>query len=238
MFATASRSDSAQAQEMKMARIKRDDHARILQMVDVERRRVADIAAEYGCSTANIHALVGKLRRRTAGEQAAATAVQTPLALDQAQVVEAAPLAADANDDVVEASGPEPETPADARLNVIAFERDTAPVAPEAMNRPPRLEVAPPQVTVVSKPSSDAGPLYRPTASGGGTAAIGARLAKPGFGLIMRTADGEENMTPFRSLDELLSAIKPILRASARSSEPVWFSLRPVDLATIDIDAA
>jgi hypothetical protein len=45
-------------------------------------------------------------------------------------------------------------------------------------------------------------------------------------------------MTPFRSLDDLLSAIKPILRAGARSPEPVWFSLQPVDLATIDVDAA
>ena len=58
------------------------------------------------------------------------------------------------------------------------------------------------------------------------------------MGLIMRTLDGEETMTPFRSLDDLLSAIKPILRAGARSPEPVWFSLQPVDLATIDVDAA
>jgi hypothetical protein len=69
-------------------------------------------------------------------------------------------------------------------------------------------------------------------------AAVGAKLAKPGMGLLMRTPDGEETMTPFRSLDDLLSAIKPMLRAGARSPEPVWFSLQPVDLATIDVDAA
>ena len=69
-------------------------------------------------------------------------------------------------------------------------------------------------------------------------AAVGGKLAKPGMGLLMRTPDGEETMTPFRSLDDLLSAIKPILRAGARSPEPVWFSLQPIDLATIDVDAA
>jgi hypothetical protein len=55
---------------------------------------------------------------------------------------------------------------------------------------------------------------------------------------MMRTPEGEESLTPFRSLDDLLSAIKPVLRAAASSSEPVWFSLQPVDLASIDMDAA
>jgi hypothetical protein len=68
--------------------------------------------------------------------------------------------------------------------------------------------------------------------------ALGARLAKPGMGLVTRSADGDESMMPFRSLDDLLSAIKPILREGARSSEPVWFSIQPIDLATIDADAA
>ena len=56
--------------------------------------------------------------------------------------------------------------------------------------------------------------------------------------LVMRTAEGEENMTPFRSLDDLLSAVKPILRAAARSPDAVWFSIQPVDLASLDSDAA
>ena len=38
----------------------------------------------------------------------------------------------------------------------------------------------------------------------------------------MRSADGEENLTPFRSLEDLLSAIKPILWSGARSPDPVW----------------
>ena len=48
---------------------------------------------------------------------------------------------------------------------------------------------------------------------------LGAKLAKPGVALMMRTAEGEENLTPFRSLDDLLSAVKPILRAAARSPD-------------------
>ena len=53
----------------------------------------------------------------------------------------------------------------------------------------------------------------------------------------MRTPEGDENLTPFRSLDDLLSAVKPILRAAARSPDAVWFSIQPVDLATLDSDA-
>ena len=65
-------------------------------------------------------------------------------------------------------------------------------------------------------------------------AGVGAALSKPGMALVMRTADGEENLTPFRSLDDLLSAVKPILRAAARSPDAVWFSIQPVDLASLD----
>jgi hypothetical protein len=67
---------------------------------------------------------------------------------------------------------------------------------------------------------------------------LGAALAKPGFGLAMRTAEGDENLTPFRSLDDLLSAVKPILRSAARSPDAVWFSIQPIDLATLESDAA
>jgi hypothetical protein len=52
----------------------------------------------------------------------------------------------------------------------------------------------------------------------------------------MRTSDGDEAVHPFRSLDELLSAAKPILRTAARSPEPIWFSIQPVDLDTLKKD--
>jgi len=48
-----------------MARIDKAEHAKILQAVEVERRKVAEVAAEYGCTPANIYALLGKLRRAT-----------------------------------------------------------------------------------------------------------------------------------------------------------------------------
>ena len=73
------------------------------------------------------------------------------------------------------------------------------------------------------------------TKKGGG---VGATLSKPGMALVMRTADGEENLSPFRSLDDLLSAVKPILQAAARSPDAVWFSIQLVDLASLDSDAA
>ena len=46
-----------------MARITKAEHPRILQMVDSEHRKVAEVAAEYGCTPANIYALLSKLRR-------------------------------------------------------------------------------------------------------------------------------------------------------------------------------
>ena len=60
--------------------------------------------------------------------------------------------------------------------------------------------------------------------------------ARAGYALLMPTSDGEEAVNPFRSLDELLSAAKPILRTAARSPEPIWFSIQPVDLEALEDD--
>ena len=156
-----------------MARIGKADHPAILKAVDEDRRPVAMVAAEYGCTPANLYALLRRLR--------------------------AAPAA------------------------------------------PPPLPAAPPAPAPAAKPPVDLfasapEPAPRPVAEA--PRPVGARLAKPGFGLVMRTGDGEETMAPFRSLDELLGAVKPILRAAARDPEPVWFSIQPVDLATVEFDAA
>ncbi|MBX6746729.1 MAG: hypothetical protein IRY87_32245 [Acetobacteraceae bacterium] len=64
------------------------------------------------------------------------------------------------------------------------------------------------------------------------------KAAKPGYALCMRTSDGDESSTPFRSLDDLLSAARPILRSAARSPDPIWFSIQSIDLADIDSEAA
>ena len=52
----------------------------------------------------------------------------------------------------------------------------------------------------------------------------------------MRTAEGEEATHPFRSLEDLLAAAKPILRSAAQSAEPVWFSIQRVDADSLLAD--
>jgi len=186
-----------------MARLAKRDHARILEMVDVEERKVSEVAAEYGCSTANIYTLLSKLRRAAAVQdqrpKRATEAPPPPIPPAEAQIHEAT------------------ESPPAADL----FAAAKPPPAPARPAAPPPPPVS---ATVTELPRKRGG--------------IGASLAKPGFGLTMRAGDGDENMTPFRSLEDLLSAVKPILRASARNPEPVWFSIQPIDLSSIEFDAA
>jgi hypothetical protein len=230
-----------------MARINKEDHPAILRMVDVENRKVSEVAAEFGCTPANIYVLLGKLRR-SLGETSERSSAQQPLALDQGlppsaavvspgveahQFAEAGPMADLAESDQHEIA--EPARPSEEGGNVLSFDRATpnAALGPEIVQAEAR----------VTEPVASAAPApkaTRPAARPGANtpAKVGAKLAKPGVGLVMRTADGEESLAPFRSLDDLLSAIKPILRASARSADPVWFSLQPVDLSALDSDAA
>ncbi len=171
-------------------------------MVDVEQRKVSEVAAEYGCSPANIYTLLGKLRRAAhAHSQNSPRAAAEPMPDEPA----AAPVL------------PEPAdlfAPAKPTIAIV----EPARPAPQAVS-----------ATVTELPRK------APLSKRGG---IGASLAKPGYGLTMRTGDGDENVTPFRSLEDLLSAIKPILRASARNPDPVWFSIQQIDLSAIEFDAA
>jgi hypothetical protein len=225
-----------------MARIRKQDHARILHMVEVEYRKPSDVATELGCSTAAVLALVIRSRREAEREREAEADAQPPLALDAVPPPgpqeEKAPivspgvpaLEADASADVPVTDTPEVADTSDQGRNVVAFEPVPSVPKDEADNHRSLVPSRTP-------PMQRSGSSQR-RGSSGGQVAVGARLAKPGYGLMMRTADGEENLTPFRSMDDLLSAIKPILRASANSPEPVWFSLQPVDLTTIDVEAA
>jgi hypothetical protein len=231
-----------------MARISKEDHPTILRMVDVENRKVSEVAAEFGCTPANIYVLLGKLRRLM-GETQGQGGAQQPLALDQDQPPAAAVVSAgteahqlaepDPVADPAETDGhaiAEPTRPSGENGNVLSFERATPSAAPGLEIRQAEAPAAEP----VAPAPQQAPRAARPAARAGGTtpAKVGAKLAKPGVGLVMRTADGEESLAPFRSLDDLLSAIKPILRATARSADPVWFSLQPVDLSALDSDAA
>ncbi len=210
-----------------MARIDKKDHPTILRMIDVEQRKVAEVAAEYGCTPANIYALLGKLRRRPAEGQ---LAIETLLSAPVAETDDGTGLSGEKIDPEATVAERLPENDA----IVLTFERAAIPIEPKPATASfHRENLADARPAVSASPV----PIGSKSRRAGEGAAIGAKLAKPGFGLMMRTSDGEENLTPFRSLDDLLSAIKPILRASARSPDPVWFSLQPVDLATIDVDA-
>lgn len=202
-----------------MARIKKEDQAKILIQVNEEHRPVRAVAAEFGCTPATIYALLVRSRRDSETAAATATAEQPPLALDPAVAVALELPAA-----------PEPPLAVPEEGRVLRFASPPSPLPPGPM--------PPPAPSATSQPRQDLGLAAED--AGGKTAprGLGARLAKPGMGLITRSAEGDESMMPFRSLDDLLSAIKPILRAGARSADPVWFSIQPIDLAAIDADAA
>lgn len=178
-----------------MARIDKAEHSKILQAVDGEHRKVTEVAAQYACTPAAIYALLAKLRKP-------AVAGDSPVGLPSAPLAPAADLFA--------APG---VAPAARRAEVVP---------PPAPTREPPKAIAPPVAPVMEEASATVTELprrpARPTSGRGG---VGASLARPGYGLAMRSGDGEESMTPFRSLDDLLSAIKPILRSAARSPDAV-----------------
>ena len=235
-----------------MARISKDEHPRILRMVDEQHCKVAEVAAEYGCTPANIYALLSKLRREVPSGPEAVNVHEDPPVVTSPPVLEqplpphaVVPAAAKDVPDLFSRS-PQDVDPATFRAKVG---RRRSP--PTGTNEVADLEISSEEArpntagvpkqepeTVASLPSrSTVIPLAAPEPVKKGSG-LGAALAKPGVALMMRTADGEENLTPFRSLDDLLSAIKPILRAAARSPDAVWFSIQPVDLASLDSDAA
>ena len=243
-----------------MARISKADHPRILHLVEVERRKVVEVAAEYGCTPANIYALLGKMRRVRAEEgvadgRATERASATSSSGDQPHGLAEATTAAS------EAAGPS-DLFAEAAVEVTAPPNHVAGrtgevVTPDTVTQLATVSDRKVSATASSSSGSDqldmtlpAAPADRPASSvalvkdlpkkaaSAGQARTGPTLAKAGFGLAMRTADGDETITPFRSLDDLLSAIKPILRSAARSPDAVWFSIQPIDLAMLEVDAA
>ncbi len=184
-----------------MARINKADHGIILRKVEVEERKIGEVAAEYGCSAANLYALLRKLRR--------AGVVPAP-GEPEDDAPKAAPASADAAGKV----------PVDLFARAAPAAPPPRPAAPVTIARP-----APPP-----RPAADITPMPK----AGGRNGVGASLAKPGYALAMRSPEGDENLTPFRSLDDLLSAVKPILRAAAGNPEAIWFSIQQIDLATLD----
>jgi len=231
-----------------MARIVRSEYPKIQHMAEVEKRKVAEIAALYGCTPANIYAILAKLRKERGG--AAQMVPPEPSAVSEQPAEAVAPP--------TETSCPTPEAEAPGDL-FAALDRDAAttaqpeaaqpeglsggaPVQPDTQPAAPQAEASTPTTIPEprSAPPSSAKSSGRAKSGGMFTADVPCptKAAKPGYALCMRTSDGDESSTPFRSLEDLLSAARPILRSAARSPDPIWFSIQPVDLADIDSEAA
>ena len=187
-----------------MARIPRDEHATIRQRVDVEGQKVAEVAAAYGCTPANIYAILAKQRRQ----------------VDQ----DAGPSAPSTN--IIRGS-PAPALPDPVATDLLGE-------LAEGGSEPAFAAAAAPETAAAANPAAPAAGTPRPRPKPAAPASSTARTGKAGYGLLLRTSDGEETVHPFRSLDELLSAAKPILRTAARSPEPIWFSIQQVDLDALD----
>jgi hypothetical protein len=240
-----------------MARIAKSEYPKIQQMVQAEGRKVPEVATMYGCSPANIYAILSKLRRHegavapaqsglastsahdgptempsVAGDRPAAVA-HGGMAGDLLAAIEGANAAPAPQ----EAGAAPSEEPAEAPL--LVQPEQVAPIlaVPSPVAEEPRITMPSPGPSAARQPAPG-GAARKPAAALSLVETKPARAAKTGYALCMRSSDGDEASTPFRSLDELLSAVKPMLRNVARSPDPVWFSIRQINLADIDTEAA
>ncbi len=210
-----------------MARIPREEHEAIRRRVDTDGEKVADIAATYSCTPANIYAILAKVRRQGEPASRGPAVSERPAG----PVPSPAPVLSTPKD-LFEAQREAPRT------NALAAATAAPPTA-EPATRPAK---AAPELTASSgalPPIPKAPVAARPAVAASKAAAPPSKgqVRKPGYALLMRSSDGEEAVNPFRSLDELFSAAKPILRTAALSPEPVWFSIQQVDLDTLDDEA-
>jgi hypothetical protein len=234
-----------------MARIARDEYPTIQHLVNVEGRKVVEVAASYGCTPANIYAILGKARRLAgeAGTQPNLTspATQGPAAAEAPAVapviaaaasIQASPadLFADLPGDAAPpqgASARTDEVPTSGGQSTAVGPTPVVEVPAPETRAPERVAAAPPPAPA----SAPSGPAGREASAASRAPRGAARNGKGrGIALLMRTSDGEETTHPFRSLEELLSASKPILRSAARSSEPIWFSIQEADLDALAAD--
>ena len=255
-----------------MARIPREEHARIRERVDLGQEKVAGVAASYNCTPANIYAILARLRREGTPDSNQPTS-EPSLAEPGEPSLAASPAAVDApSSSMPPTEGelplfgtlpdlePRPSVP----LSIAATQAVIPPTHPEVVPAaasspsalktqseapsaeliaaaphpvrptPAELEVPPPPA---AKPGRPSGPPANRLSVGGAEAKLPlskSKAGKTGIALMMRTSDGEEAVHPFRSIEELLSAAKPILRTAAKSPEPIWFSIQTVDLDTLE----
>jgi hypothetical protein len=205
-----------------MARIPREHHATIRQRVDVGGEKVAEVAASYGCTPANIYAILAKLRRHDDQEGSTPAPAVLPIEAADASGTPELPVAAVTVD----------ATPLQVPASLSEPAEHAAPSAPSVQTVPAAPPL--PSPAIVVPPRREPGPVAAPVRSRPSIASPAPRAGRSGYALMMRTSDGEEAVNPFRSLDELLSAAKPLLRNAARSQEPIWFSIQPVDLDALE----
>jgi hypothetical protein len=237
-----------------MARIAKSEHATIQRLVEVERKKVPEIAADYGCTPANIYAILTRLRRPgpAAANDAAPVAEEAEAEAEAETIVDAlteempeaaTPPALQAPFELVvmNGQGRKGRAPREGQKRRGAPDQAPAPEpallleVTEAPPAPAPIPAAPPAaIPVAAKPAAETiAPVARNASR---TASAPKARLKSGYGLCTRSPEGDDSITPFRSLEDLLSAVKPILRASANAPEPVWFSIQPMDLADIDLE--
>lgn len=228
-----------------MARIARNEYPTIQHLVDVEGRKVAEVATSYGCTPANIYAILGKVRRLApeaipqhdlvppgTPAPAGVEAPAEPSPTTDAALPLAAPIGLFA--DLPEQAAPQQAGPAANEVNpasraaaASAQPASNAGAAAPKMTKQEQVAAVPPPAPA----NAPSGRAAREVPIPSRAPRAGARSGKgTGVALLMRTSDGEETAHPFRSLEELLPASKPLLRSAARSPEPIWFSVQHVDL--------
>ncbi len=235
-----------------MARIAKSEYPKIQQMASVEGRKVPEIADLYGCTPANIYAILSKLRRQgevvsspplTASDQPSEQEQGSELPVPSQGISDPA-IEGEMAGDLLAALEQEAARPAQPPAgDAPAKERDAPELAGRTAGAPPALVQVQPEAGIPKARPAQELPVAPVSVGKSRTplslaAAKATTASKPGFALCMRTSDGDESSTPFRSLDDLLSAVKPILRSAARSSDPIWFCIQPMDLADIDSEAA
>jgi hypothetical protein len=219
---------------MSRTTIPKADYATILREVDADKIPIPAIANRYGVVARTIYIVLGKARAAAAAEgipSLAADAASLPAAVmetgqEATVLVEAVPdLLRQA---VLEALADEETATASACLPRTEGE-------PAAAAAPTGVQDHPAPVRMATAESRRREDVVQPLAKQvrPATGAVVPRL-KSAYGLVVRSEESEETVVPYRSLDELLASIRPVLRETARQGGETWCAIREIDPATLN----
>lgn len=167
-------------------------------------------------------------RNRAAVAKATAPSA-SPARMEAEDLFSLAPPVAAAPQSAAEAKAPEAQPALEARPLVSDA---GSPVLPTPAKAPP--PAAPPPPITPPEPRSEAkdtGRGRRGPSPPSSSKERGSAPSRPGKALVIKSEDGDETEFPFRSLEDLLSGSKNLLREAARRSDRVDFSIKTVDLA-------